>query len=133
MNFLNKFFNKDSGKKSKIDLITTIKDLAGLSHDKAVIEEKTIKYEYTSMMERSNEYFISLESFLKIMKNDIDLNNQTITKNFKHISDLDLSKFSYIEVYPILQDDKLILSLSNDPSYKGEKIRITSVRLSNGR
>ena len=130
MKFFNpimKFFKREIIDKTNIPVF--ISELSNLSHkkNKTDLEIKNKEYEY--MLGKKNEYFISFYDFMKLLENDGLRDVSNLIDNFRHISELDLSKFSYVDVYPIVEEDKLILALNPDPTYKGNKIRITSVRL----
>jgi len=126
-NIFSKFFKTENIDKTNVPEL--ISHLSKLSHrkNKTEIEIKNKEYEY--LQNKHNEYFISFYDFMRLIENNGLKDMTNIIDNFRHISELDLSKFSYVDVYPIVEEDKLILSLNPDPTYKGNKIRITSVKL----
>jgi hypothetical protein len=101
-------FNKLKARgKSKSKLTSYIKDAAELSQDINKKSKKLDEIEYETILEQKNETFISLADFLEIMdKKDISIKD--ILKVCKHISELDKSKFSFIDVYPLVEEDKIV-------------------------
>ena len=122
-------FNKLKARgKSQSKLTSYIKDAAELSQDINKKSKKLDEIEYETILEQKNETFISLADFLEIMdKKDISIKD--ILKVCKHISELDKSKFSFIDVYPLVEEDKIVLSINKDPSYTGDKIRIVTAKV----
>lgn len=109
-------------------VISQIKDIAKLSDDINKKTKELSEKEYNFLLEHKEEVFISLDQFLELMdKKDLDIKD--ILLSCKHVSDIDSSKFSYIDVYPIIEDTKIILSTEQVDSYKGDKIRIVTARI----
>jgi len=109
-------------------VLNNIKDMAKLSDETNKKNHELNELQYKMLLEKKDEVFISLSDFLMLIdKNNIKLSD--ILQSCKHFSEIDSSKFSYIDVYPIIEDDKIILSTSEQPTYKGDKIRLITMRL----
>ena len=123
-------FNKFKKKTKSLDrFVSYIRETSKLS-DEINKKSKTLALkEYESILEDIDETFVSLKDFLELMNTE-NLSIKDILSVCKHISELDKTKFSYIDVYPIsIDSDKIILSTKEDPSYFGDKIRIVTVRI----
>ena len=123
-------FNKFKKKTKSLDrFVSYIRETSKLS-DEINKKSKTLALkEYESILEDIDETFVSLKDFLELMNTE-NLSIKDILSVCKHISELDKTKFSYIDVYPIsIDSDKIILSTKEDPSYSGDKIRIVTVRI----
>jgi len=118
---------KNSGK-SQVKFSSQIKEIAGLSHNINKKNKALNELEYEILLERKDEVFLSLSDFLGLMdKKDISIKD--ILTVCKHISDIDKSKFSFIDVYPLVEENKIILSTEKDSSYIGNRIRIITMRV----
>ena len=123
-------FNKFKKKTKSLDrFVSYIRETSKLS-DEINKKSKTLALkEYESILEDIDETFVSLKDFLELMNTE-NLSIKDILSVCKRISELDKTKFSYIDVYPIsIDSDKIILSTKEDPSYFGDKIRIVTVRI----
>jgi len=127
--FIKKFFNKDviSKTKNKDDLFEVIKEMSFLSNDINKKKKKIDETEYNYILKNKEEYFITLSDFLNLIeKENISIND--IIKLCKHISDIDTKNFSYIDVYPIIEENKIILALDKQIEYEGDKIRVVTTK-----
>lgn len=119
------FKNFKNKEQDQTKLISHIKDIAHLSHDINTKSKVLHELEYCALLEHKNEVFLSLADFLDLMdKKDISIKD--ILTVCKHISKIDKSKFSFIDVYPLVEEDRIILSTKKDSSYAGDKIRIVT-------
>jgi hypothetical protein len=131
MSVLDMFFRK----KSSFDKKTwykAIKNIAKLSHainDNTALLNENI---YTVLQQNKKDMFISVEDLINILTAE-DLNMDFIFDKCKHVSELICSNYSIVEVYPIVEDDHIVLcpEVKDCPKhngYKGDKIKIVSIR-----
>lgn len=118
-----------------IDSVAWLNSLKKVTVIQKDIRALTKELEQTSadlIREQSADVFISIKDFMDIMNSDtISINN--ILAKSKHISELNSQTYSTIEVYPIVEDDHIVLcpdtkTCDKHKDYCGDKIKIVMVR-----
>lgn len=123
--FIKKLFGSKSLKKENI--LPAIKELSGLSDDVNKKKKKMSEIEFETILTHKDEYFITLSDFLDMLEKE-NISVQDIIKLCKHVSDINTKDFAYIDVYPIIDGSKIILSTEEQEEYKGDKIRIVTAK-----
>jgi hypothetical protein len=125
---MNPFIKKLFGNKLlKDNILPNIKELSILSDDINKKKKKIDEIEFEAILANKEEYFITLSDFLDMMEKE-NISVQDIIKLCKHISDINTKDFAYIDVYPIIDGSKIILSTEEQKEYKGDKIRIVTAK-----
>ena len=122
------------GKQSKSSkkVVENIKEISVLSDEINVKKQHINELEFSSLLDRKDEIYISLSDFLEFFnKDDIDIG--ILLSKYKHISEILNVKSSTIDVYTIVEDDHVVLcpdvcSCQKHKKYKGDKIKITTVK-----
>lgn len=125
---MNPFIKKLFGSKIKKDtLLPAIKEISELSDDVNRKKKKINEIEYETILHHKDEYFITLSDFLDMLEKE-NISVKDIIKLCKHVSDINTKDFAYIDVYPIIDGSKIILSTEEQEEYKGDKIRIVTAK-----
>ena len=127
MNWIRSLFV--GNKKNTESVVSKIREMALLSNDIIMKRKKLDTLEYDIMLENKEEMYISLASFLFLMNKVDSLSITDIIKECKHVTEIKTENTSFIEAYPLLKNDQLILSANPDPEFQVEKIKITTWRM----
>lgn len=130
--FLERIFYKHHDNKKQNKLLGDVKSLSDASNEVGKRVEDLNKLEMGILLEQRDEYFLSLDDFLEIIDLD-DWRFSDIVSKFKHISDIDTSKFSTVEIVAIPDNDHIILcpdpkTCKQHKDFKGDTLKIVSVR-----
>ncbi len=130
--FPNIFKKIGATKKNVKEYYKKLKVLSIMSDDLNKRKEEIDNLEYQLLHEKKDEMFISFADFLDLLvvKN---LKIQDILDKCKHVTELDPSKSSVIEVYMIVEKGHIVLcpdikECEAHKNYKGDKVKIVSVR-----
>jgi hypothetical protein len=132
--FLNMLFNSKTKSRDNKEWISNVKKVSKLSHDIAEKVSELSDIENELFLKNKNELYISVIDFLDLMSKDGKVTIKDIFQICKHASEISTTKTSIIEVYPIVEQDHIVLcpdikECEVHKNYKGEKIKIVSVRL----
>lgn len=127
-----KFFKKSTVDKQTKKYYKKLKVLSIMSDDINKKKEELDNLEYELLHEKKDEMFISLSDFLDLLVIK-HLKIQDILTRCKHVSELDPTKNSAIEVYMIVENGHIVLcpdvkECETHMGYKGDKVKIVSVR-----
>ncbi len=89
--------------------------------------ERLDTYEFDSLKDNGNEYFISFSDFLYFVESE-DVSLTSILKRFKHIGELSNEKFSCVDVYATAREEGVLLTTEPLLDCKSDKIQVVSVR-----
>lgn len=129
--FLEKIFSSKKKSNNK-GFVKKIAKLSILTEEINTRQEKLNELEYEIINERSSEYFLSLKDFLELM-NCPNLVIRDIIQRCQHISELDPTLYSSIDVYAVVENDHIVLcpdikECEIHKEFKGDPIHIVSVR-----
>ena len=131
---INLFNLFDSFKKpANTSILTGLKEISKLTHSINSQKKKLELLEEKYILEKKEEYYISLEEFLSILDLEKVPSLSELMKKFKHASELGHLKYSTVSVYPIIEDDHIILCTNpkeceKHKDFKGDPILITTIR-----
>ena len=129
--FLEKIFSKKDNR-SKI-FLDRMKTMSNLSTDINTKKQQLNDVTTHVALENKNDLFISLAEFLQIMEQQ-DFDMSYLLSKFKHVTEISSQNYSTIDVYPIVEDNHIVLcpDISNcdihNGKYKGDALKIVSVR-----
>jgi hypothetical protein len=113
------FLKKFTRLKNQVEVFNTQSEIINKE------KEKLDLFEYEILKEKESEYYISFQDFLFFLEND-QYSLRDILSRFKHIGELDKSKFSYLEAYAIPKEDGILLTTTLPEGRKVNKVRIVS-------
>jgi len=121
----------DSKKKKSSKLFDTAIDIVSKQNDVAEKNKELDDLEYKMMLDKKDEFFISLEDFIEMMDSS-DITMNTILKKCRHTSDI-AGVSSVVEMHAFLEDGHIVLCSDrtncaihkNNPS---QKLRISTIR-----
>jgi hypothetical protein len=112
--------------------ICNVKSLSKLSDD--INKKQTLLNDaaYEIIKTNKEDLYISLSDFFELL-NDDKLTMDKILHLTKHKTEINSSNSSVIEVYPIVENDHIVLCPDKDncdlhKHYEGNKIKIVSIR-----
>ena len=124
--------NKQRGKKLFENISNISKFSNTVGEAKKVLkdtQEQEYSHEFMLLQENSKDYYISLDSFLKLLDKK-DLGLLDIISSCKHVGEINSILGSCVEVFAIPQQDNILLCVEKPEGYKGDKIKIITVRKS---
>jgi len=126
---LDKIFETKAKKSEKIFRDT--KSIVGKQNEIAEQKKELDDLEYSIILEKKNEFFISLADFIDLMDMD-DFSMNVILKKCKHSSEL-AATTSIVEVSALIEDEHIVLCLNPKKcelhkSKSMQKLRIATVR-----
>lgn len=130
--FLKVFFGKEKPKTKSKKFVEYMKKVSTLSNDINNKKEDLYDIEYKLLQEQEDEIYIPLKDFLGLLKKEnIKIND--IMSVCKHVTEIDSSKFSFIDVHAIEEFDHITLCTDKDScnrhmGFNGDKIRIVTWR-----
>jgi len=131
--FLKVFFgrNKHAKTKSK-EFINRMKEVSKLSNDINNKKEELYDTEYELLQEQEEEIYIPLKDFMELIKKE-NIKIDDIMSVCKHVTEIDPSKFSFIDVHAIEEFDHITLcsdkeSCNRHLGFNGDPIRIVTWR-----
>lgn len=132
MNIFESVFNLFKTKKDSKTWLDDLKIMSKLSNEVNTKNKELNEKVFSMYKENSDELFISLKDFLEFFESPSGNINEVL-KKFKHTSEIDLSQSSYIEVYPIMEDNHITLcsdvkNCKQHKNYSGNKIKIVMVK-----
>ena len=133
--FINSAFNIIKSKVIPSDNMKWIENVKSLSRLSDEINKKQTLLNdaaYEIIKTNKEDLYISLSDFFELM-NDTKLTMDKILHTTKHKTEINANNSSVIEVYPILENDHIVLcpdkeNCEQHKSYEGNKIKIVSVR-----
>lgn len=125
-------FLKPKPKLSNAKWLDSVKSLSVLSNDINKKQNLLNDVAYKLISENKEDLYISLATFLDLI-NDEKLTMDKILSSAKHKTEISGSNFSVVEVYPIVENEHIVLCSDKDncqlhKHYQGNKIKIVSVR-----
>ena len=88
-------------------------------------KEKLDLFEFEILREKGDEYYISFKEFLYFIDHP-EFSLRDILVRFKHVGELDKSKFSYLEAYAIPMENGILLTAQQPEGKKIDKVKIVS-------
>jgi hypothetical protein len=112
--------------------IDNVKNLSKLSDEINKEQELLNDAAYEIIKTNKEDLYISLSDFFNLM-NDEKLTMDKILHTTKHKTEINANNSSVIEVYPIVENDHIVLCPDKDnceqhKHYSGNKIKIVSIR-----
>lgn len=129
--FGKKFFSKNK-EKSK-NWIKKIKELSILSNEANKLNKKISNLEFDILDTQKDFLYIKIGDLINILSSDEELSVKNILNKSKHIKELTNENTSIIEVFPVIENDHIVLcpdveNCSVHKDFKGNKIKIISIR-----
>jgi hypothetical protein len=126
------FKPKSKTPNSNMKWLENVKSLSRLSEDINKKQDLLNDSAYKIMMENKKDLYIPLTKFFELM-NDEKLTMDKILGETKHRIEISGSEFSVVEVYPIVENEHIVLCSDKDfceqhKHYQGNKIKIVSIR-----
>lgn len=133
-NAFNLTFNstKSKPKLANAKWLDNVKSLSLLSDDMNKKQKLIDDAAYNLIKQNKEDLYISLSDFFELI-NDEKLTMDKILKLTKHKTEITNFDFSAVEVYPIVENDHIVLcpdkeNCEQHKNYEGNKIKIVSVR-----
>ena len=132
LHFLKVFFGGKKIKTKSKEFINKMKEISKLSNDINNKKEKLYDAEYELLQEQEEELYIPLKDFMELIKKE-NIKIDDIMSVCKHVTEIDSSKFSFIDVYAIEESDHITLcsdkeSCNKHIGFNGDPIRIVTWR-----
>lgn len=131
ISFLKRIVSNERVESSK-KLMGNVKKISKLSEEVNIREDELTYLDYSNLAENKKDMVISLSDCLELL-NTTNLSMDTIVSKCRHITELNDTKCSTIEVYSIVEDEHVVLcpdvkTCEKHKGYKGDKIKITTIR-----
>lgn len=130
--FLRKLFSVKTVNAKKF--LSIVKEMTVLDKEINSKQTQLEEIEFSLITAQKEDVYISLADFLGLI-NSNELSIKAIISKCKHISELNSLSFSTVDVYPIIENDHIVLcpdvkECKQHKDFKGEKIKIISIRRS---
>lgn len=130
--FFERLFFKSPDTSKQTKLVKGIAEISTVTDEIGHKTDEVNAIEIDMLMEKSDEYFVSLNDFMKIIDLD-DWRFSDIVSKFKHFSDLNSGMFSIVNISAINEDGHIVLcpdttTCKKHKGYKGDTLRIASIR-----
>jgi len=115
-----------------VKLINKVISLIKLSNIVKIKNQELEELDLTMALEKKNELFIYFSDFLELLETS-DLKMESVLKRCKHVSELDPSRSSVVEIDTFIENDHVILCHDKENCQKHKdlvstKLRISSIR-----
>jgi len=121
--------------KNAKEWIDSLKQILSMKNELKFLNEELDKSQLNILKDQSDDVYISLSNLVKYISDNTSntINITDLMKECKHISELNNQAFSVIEVYPIIENEHVVLCPDKDAcevhkNYQSEKIKISMVR-----